>query len=698
MDLSQISTEDLKALQSGDLTKVSTDALQKLRGTPTSAPPPVGGEPSLMEKVGNTVSRNPAVGGAELLLHHLTGALSAIPGMVAGSGASIGNLAGADVDPSKVQADTEKTFTYQPISQSGKAGLEQEGKIGAAVAPVVKPVTDVVNAGLAKTGAAEPYIRAAGKGALTAAQFTPLGKVGEVASLEALPAAERAAFEARTPTGPAPTAAPIESGKVTGGSAIENARGMNFKFAPSDVASRAPAEAIEGSIPGMKREGLAGSPEVRKDATLHNTATATKEAGKFLGAGDDVRSLSPKHFETAQQPHYDTYRETGEAIGTGKAGSPDFQQALSDAMADQRPQAVLAPKVARVAEQNLARAKTGNLAGPQMVKDISYLRANGGTKLANAFEDEMERQLGSAETLTNQAQKFKDARRSIAQIRTIQDNTTGGQLNLQGVRKVHEDTNGKLLTGPLKVMAEAAAAAPGSMRLPLGGVGSTVKGKTIFEAGKNAAAKVAQKIVPGLNPLGNSVQNQFGRTAGETGRSYLNTAGERVKPTEAFALKNAPGKVGEITPDQGGMELPQGPGPREPLDLTQPPGQPIEPLQRGFDLGGQGPGIPARSQPEPRASHLLPAPGQTAPRGARVAPIAVTPEGKARLPDTVKDFEKDAASKGNPASARRADIGSLISGGKRGEAQTAVQQLVNDLGSPEAIGDALAGLGCAPGW
>lgn len=368
------------------------------------------------------------------------------------------------------------------------------------------------------------------------------------------------------------TGADVAGAEGLAGSPLQAGRALGFKYAPSDVASRAPADAIAGEVPGIKREGLVGSPEVRKTATLENTANATKVAGKFLKGGENVTELTPKLFDDAQQPDYAVYKTTGDQVGAGKTGSADFQQALTDAVADQRPQAVLAPKVSNEAQRLLAAAKSGNLSGPNMVQSISWLRANGGRAVANAVEDELERQVAASNPTSDMVGAFRDARTHIAQVRQLQDATTGGQIDLQALRRAHEKTNGAVFTGPLKVMAEAAAAAPGSMRLPIGGVGSTVKAKSLYEAGKNAVGAVAKKVIPGVDPLGETVQNRFGSTGGFTDEELANY-GRKPKKETPFEL-SAPEGHADVPPSQLGMALAQGrPLEEQYLQLKPPEGE-----------------------------------------------------------------------------------------------------------------------------
>lgn len=509
------------------------------------------------------------VGGLETLLHHITGALAPIPGMLAGSGAAVGKLFGANVDPNKVQADTEHALTYQPISDSGKAGLAKEGEIGAAIAPVVKPVTDVVNAGIDKTGAAAPYVRAAGKGALTALQF-------------AAPGAGKAAGEALLPEAAVEGAAKPVVG--TGADAVQTGRAAGFKYTPGGVASRDPAAALAGDLPSSGSVTAAN----RREINLHNQARATELAGEHLGV-KGATTLPTKAFEDAKVPHYGTYTDTGAALGSGLQGSPDLISTLEAHLADTSPTQL---KGAAVAQTNriLNAAKSGNLSGPQMVKDISWLRANGGRSVAGALESEMETQLAATPAGAQQLGKFRDARTSLAQINDLQRAAAkgGGQISLPHLVAI-DAKNPNLLTGTPKLLAQSAAAAPQDFRLPSGvepGTSPLSKGvlqkipligtaaHAALHGVEKAGSWAAKKLVPGkFDPTSDAFQNRFGREATPTEASYFPGFGKRpAPPSKAFELEAPAGAAGG-PPQQAGMSLPEGRPAAPRIELAPPEGE-----------------------------------------------------------------------------------------------------------------------------
>jgi len=93
------------------------------------------------------------VGGAEMLLKAGTGALASIPAGLAYGGAAIAKAAGADVNPSAVQSRVQQALTYQPVSDSAKAGEQQLANI---VQPVVKPIAQAADQEATVVGKVSP--------------------------------------------------------------------------------------------------------------------------------------------------------------------------------------------------------------------------------------------------------------------------------------------------------------------------------------------------------------------------------------------------------------------------------------------------------------------------------------------------------------------------------------------------------------
>lgn len=98
-----------------------------------SAPLVNAGPPSMARQLAMS-----PVGGAELLGKLTTGAVASIPAALAYGGAAVGKAFGANVDPAQVQRDVQNYFTYQPHTDSGKAG---EQTMASAIAPATNFVS-----------------------------------------------------------------------------------------------------------------------------------------------------------------------------------------------------------------------------------------------------------------------------------------------------------------------------------------------------------------------------------------------------------------------------------------------------------------------------------------------------------------------------------------------------------------------------
>jgi hypothetical protein len=137
------------------------------------------------DKLGGVISRAPVTGATEMLGSAATGILSQIPaglaGLATGGVNELAGLVGAK-EPFQPAADVvegvRNKLTYQPQSESGKAGQQELGNVVNAVTdnPVVKKVGDAVGEGVDATGFG-PEIRSFAPAAAEAAlNVVPLAK------------------------------------------------------------------------------------------------------------------------------------------------------------------------------------------------------------------------------------------------------------------------------------------------------------------------------------------------------------------------------------------------------------------------------------------------------------------------------------------------------------------------------------------
>ena len=147
MDLSQFTTEDLKALQSGDLTKMSTQGLQSLKGQQSAPSSPLS---AFIDAFGKAMAL-PGKPEANLsaLANHITSFLPGQPSAAEGEGQQ---AATAAANPSATQIGTG-------------AGHLGEGALAAMAAG---PFAGALTEGAPAAGALEGALTGAGSGAASA--------------------------------------------------------------------------------------------------------------------------------------------------------------------------------------------------------------------------------------------------------------------------------------------------------------------------------------------------------------------------------------------------------------------------------------------------------------------------------------------------------------------------------------------------
>lgn len=631
MDLSQLSTEDLKALQGGDISKVSTAGLQMLRSpTPAAAAPPVAEKPPAGYEdnpatgyhyrpntlTDNPLTRSPIYGAADVAG---SGVLNLL-GKIAAGYHGLSNLVtfeGADKAADTVNADRAAMHT-EASSPGAKTVQNAAGTVAAPFQAAAAPLDKAIaNAGPLVSTA----VPAVSEAIQDISSLAPIGAAGRAAKV-----ADEAALAAKS-------AKPVVG---TGQQAIETGRAAGFKFTPAAVESRQPGADVPNPIGGVSLDD-------RRAINLHNQARATELAGEHIGVSN-ATTLPAKAFEDAKQPHIQTYRDTGNVLGSGLTGSPDLVSSLEAQVADTSPKTALPGPVATQTSRILNAAKSGNLSGPQMVSDISWLRANGGRSVANSLENEMETQLAKTPAGSQQLGDFRDARTSLAQINDLQRAAAkgGGQISLPHLVAI-DAKNPNLLTGTPKLLAQTAAAAPQDFRLPSGvAPGSSpvsagflqkiplagTASHAILSGAEKGIKWAAKKVAPAqLDVTSDAFQNRLGRVATPAEASYFKDLGKRPSaPSQPFELQNAPGATG-IQPQQLGMDLAQGRPAAPNIELAAPEGQLGEPPSRqlGMEI--------AQGRPlEDQKLALKPSEGELEPHQPSLLGHEGTPEGGSRKP------------------------------------------------------------------
>lgn len=504
-----------------------------------------------------------------------------IAGLAQGAGNALGVTDGSTSAADRVAAvKGAPMFNYEadsPGAQKLQSGMSAIAKpFQAVAAPIDKAVDKLPNG-------PQTVIHGAEEAIPDVASVLPLGQIGRIAKT-----ADAAAVVDGAAT---PHVAP-------GANAITTGRAAGFKFTPGGAESRMPSAAANGEIP----QSFAVTPNDRRAINLHNQAKVTELSGQQIGK-EGATELAQKDFEDAKVPHLKTYNDTGAVLGSGLKGSDDLVSTLQSRLADNTQTALKGP-VASQTQRILNAASSGNLSGPQLVKDISWMRANGGRSIASALESEMDSQLATANA-GPQLDKFRQARTGLAQIYNLQDATKGGQIDASKLAAL-DQKNPNLLTGNLKLIAQTAAASPQDFRLPSGVQpgSSPISKPTWAGAAKVVAGKAAKVLAPArFDATSDAFQNRFGRAATPAEASYFPDLGKRpAAPSKPFELQQPPGSAA-VPPRQGAIDLPPGREPAPKLDLAPPEGEVgVNPQQLGMQIAQGRPAAPSLDLAHPEGN------------------------------------------------------------------------------------------------
>lgn len=234
------------------------------------------------------------IGGAEMLLRGLTGMAAGVPAGVAYGGAAIGKALGMDVDPSKTMADVQEYFTYDPLSDSGKAGDEL---LAQGASKVLSPIVRKLDEGATAVGRvspiAETYLREAAPAATAAAGVMGLSPLASPAAeaLRAVPSSIAAGMRG-TAEAIGGVGRKIASGVESVSDAAVRATGGEVR--PSPLLTEAPSPFSKQSmgaaaaVPKLSNV----SPELRQ---------ALREAAKKTGGAVDPEIFA-RHIEADALP------------------------------------------------------------------------------------------------------------------------------------------------------------------------------------------------------------------------------------------------------------------------------------------------------------------------------------------------------------------------------------------------------------
>lgn len=336
--------------------------------------------------------------------------------------------------------------------------------------------------------------------------------------------------------------------------AVAAARAKGLKVLPSDIANS--NEALRGAVPGTGRQALTGNDAVTGVRT-NNVPISTDLAAQDIGLPAGITKITPAHRELAEAPLGKAYDEVGASLGANMKGSDGLNSALSDIINETDPKSIAPTKVIKQAQALLDKSKAGTMNGSDLIDNVTFLRKAAASNntgvapqirdLSSALQDEIGSQL-TAQGDTAGAAKYQAARTGFAKVQDVFDNLKAGQIDVPALTKLDDDSNGKRLTGNLKLLADFGREAPQSVKFNAGTGDAAAIPHTLLGAASSAAQHIISKV-PGVDPLSEAIQSKFG--AGPI------APGSASMPSYLDALKGSP---------QGNLGL------QPPLDLAHPPG------------------------------------------------------------------------------------------------------------------------------
>jgi hypothetical protein len=399
-------------------------------------------------------------------------------------------------------------YTYRPRTEAGKALAEGQ----AAAAHAASPVIDAALRSDAKDFGLDPEAFST-----TVRERVPeaLGAVSTIAPLAGGAAkfagpAVRGVTRGVSNVGAAEaTAAARAAGPAQ--SALEEVQRNGYQVLPSSVPARNPS-VKPGDVPGSFKETLTSSPQQTEQVIRNNAVTSTGHIGSDFGTPNATKLL-PQHYAAAKVAPGKFYDAAGSAIdvvGKNAPMLPETRGILKKALADNSPDA---PNV--MVKQQLERIdkglESGDYKGPQIVKDISFLREQN-NPTARFVADQLENEMGNQ--LQNQPKvlgDFRNARTEFAKIFDAQDATIGGQIDAATYARLAR-RRPDLLTGGAAKVAQAGDEIPHLTRLPSPTANKSPVGSTILGTARNLIAPQIAKL-PGMNLLDPRLQQRIGQSA-----------------------------------------------------------------------------------------------------------------------------------------------------------------------------------------
>jgi hypothetical protein len=367
---------------------------------------------------------------------------------------------------------------------------------------------------------------------------------------------------------------------------------------------------VEDTSPILRAlAGPSGRQALAQHATEIGNTVAGSEAG--LTQGQD---LSAGNLIGAREAPNSVYDRLGQRLPTGSLTADP--QTVADVQSAGNPAGgritVGSPQAQPQIESLRAQLLDPNaqFTGPQLINEMRGLRQEGFGNIGS--DDVSNQQLGRAQLDMARAleghvgrlippnsdvslPQFQTARQALAKNFTVAGALRGGNIDLQALARAQR-ADPQLLDGGLETLARYADENPDVTGRPsqynapsfagdlqnielaqpstwLRAIGAGPLTRSLLTGDTSAAQAAAARLFPGRSP------EAFGPL-----------------PPGPLDMRSPPGNVG-VTPSQGGMPLPQGPGARPSLDLNAPLGQAFEPNQGELPLGATQPSPQGREIP-----------------------------------------------------------------------------------------------------
>lgn len=391
-----------------------------------------------------------AVGGAELLGKAATGAVAAIPAGLAYGGAAVGKAFGADVNPSEVMGRVQNYLTWQPRSESGKAG---EKLIADTVRPAAQYITSKADRAASAVGKVSPFAEGMMREAPSA--FQAATGVLPLAS-----AAKPVMSALRTPEIMTPEAAarltPQEAAAAPQREAIAAGKGLGLKFTPQQ----------EGRSTGSVVQGLTGSAKLERSLSKDNAQVINAKAAKQIGLPENM-PVTRQTIEQARAKPNKAYDEVGklgavqtddawraEIAGIGdRSGNKSFPEDTSAAV--QTLKGIYANKKgfdAADAVSKVRSLRSDAFANIALREPEKQALGRAQLQIADALDNQLERH---AQSLGQEdlVQRYRDARAQLATIHVVRRALKGSNVSARALSAQQE--RGVKLTGDLKTIADS---------------------------------------------------------------------------------------------------------------------------------------------------------------------------------------------------------------------------------------------------